>query len=187
MSRLTPLRIHHIQIIMILVWLTVTSCKQPDDTKWQYTPDMADSPVPKAQMYPLDPPDGSVATTALIYSANEFDAEENFRDDYFKPPESREQFFQVRGEQLYATFCLHCHGPQGRGNGSMTDVFPRSPDLTDPIYVERKDGFFFHKITFGGLMMPSLGHAISDIERSMIIFHIRELQKAREKRDNPDQ
>ncbi|NBQ53831.1 MAG: cytochrome c [Proteobacteria bacterium] len=39
------------------------------------------------------------------------------------------------------------------------------------------DGFYFHKMTFGGAIMPSYGHAISPQERWQIAHYIHELQR----------
>lgn len=175
---LAPLTPSTLCMTMILLsWVGVSSCKQPGDTKWQFFPDMADGAAVGSQMAPINPPDGSVATDALLYEDNALLTEKTFGDGATAIPESRHEFFRLRGKHHYQTFCVHCHGPKGQGNGTITDVYPQPPDLTDPLYIKRKDGFFFHTITFGGALMPSLGHAISQLERTMIIFHIRKLQQ----------
>ena len=164
-------------MILLLTMGGVSSCKQPGDTKWQFFPDMADGAAVGSQMAPINPPQGSVATDALLYEDNALLTEESFGDGATAIPESRHELFRRRGKHHYQTFCVHCHGPKGQGNGTITDVYPQPPDLTDPLYIKRKDGFFFHTITFGGALMPSLGHAITQLERTMIIFHIRKLQQ----------
>lgn len=171
-------------VIMVAVVGSLVSCKQPNDTKWQYLPDMADSPVPKAQSAPLDPPDHSIARDAVFYLDNEIDAEDEHINPYswaFSSPQYAGHVHDilVRGQELYETFCQHCHGAQAQGDGSITDVYPRPPDLTLKGYWERKDGFFFHKITFGGNLMPSLGHAVSPDERFLIILYLRRLMAER--------
>ena len=167
-----------------LMWLGLSACKQPNDTKWQYFPDMADGAMISHQMAPLLPPQGAVAMDALIYADNSIEAETAFAQNPIQVPEFQVAFFEQRGKQLYATFCDHCHGVKGMGEGTMTDVYPRAPNLTDAMYVKRKDGFFFHTITFGGALMPSLGHAVSEAERVMIILHVRKLQ--RQATESPD-
>ena len=166
---------HLLGLAVVMTMCVLSSCKQPNDTKWQFFPDMADGAMFSHQMAPLAPPEGSVATDAMIYAQNALDAETSWTPIEILP--SRKPMFEHRGKQLYETFCDHCHGALGQGEGTMTDVFPRSPDLTDPMYIKRKDGFFFHTITFGGALMPSLGHAMTAAERVMIILHIRKLQQ----------
>ena len=153
------------------------ACKQPGDTKWQFAPDMADAPVPKAQSAHLNPPQGSVATDAILYADNEIDAQDMFVNPLRRASSRQQQIFTAHGKKLYNTFCQHCHGLDGKGKGTMTDVYPMAPNLTDPAYHDRKDGYFFHKITFGGSLMPPLGHAIGDLERFKIVLYLRELQE----------
>ena len=85
-----------------------------------------------------------------------------------------------QGKKLWNMFCHQCHGRDGKGVGTITDVFVPAPDITD-MYKSRKDGFFFHKITFGGAIMPSLGHSISAHERWKIVLYIRQLQNGGQK------
>lgn len=162
-------------VLVSVGWLS--GCKQPHETKWQYFPDMADGAMISHQMAPLLPPQGAVAMDALIYADNAIDAEDAFAQNPIQVPEDYLGFFEQRGQNLYETFCDHCHGAKGMGEGTMTDVYPRAPDLTDAMYRNRKDGFFFHTITFGGALMPSLGHAVSEAERVMIIMYVRKLQR----------
>jgi mono/diheme cytochrome c family protein len=35
------------------------------------------------------------------------------------------------GQKLYATFCRHCHGVRGLGDGPLAPRNPRPPNLTD--------------------------------------------------------
>lgn len=175
--------IYNVGFLVCSVWwlLCAAGCKQPGDTKWQFAPDMADAPTPKAQFAPLNPPDHAVAMGAFLYAENAIEAEKQISNPYawvFSSPPHARVFFK-QGSELYADFCQHCHGPKGRGEGTMTDVFPRTPDLTVEGYRKRGDGFFFHTITFGGALMPSLGHALSYDERYKIVLYLRQLMAER--------
>ena len=82
------------------------------------------------------------------------------------------------GKRLYNTYCTVCHGADGKGEGTLGAAYPISvPDISRPDLAARKDGFFFVKISKGGAMMPSYGHATSPHERWQIISHLRTLQK----------
>ena len=158
-----------------LLFITTLSCKQPNDTKWQFAPDMADSPVFKSQSSIIDPPEHSMAMDDVIYADDEYDAQK-IQNPFNQLPENKLNYLTNQGKQLYLTFCQHCHGLKAQGNGTIIDVYPRPPDLTDDMYKKRKDGFFFHKITFGGAMMPALGGSLDVNERFKIVLYLRELQ-----------
>ena len=150
----------------VLLLLFACTQKTSKQTKLQYMPDMADAPTVKAQEDYLDPPAHSVARGSIRYADT---AETSTLTAKGKP-----NFAQ--GKQLYETFCLVCHGTQGKGNGTIIDDFPRPPDITAQVYKERSDGFLFHRITFGTAIMPSYGHATSRAERWQIVYYLRSLQ-----------
>lgn len=150
----------------------------PNVTKLQYMPDMADAPTVKTQENYIDPPDFSVAQTATLYPSTIEESEKVFISPFSRFPKNRLGSYVKEGEDLFKTFCAVCHGEKADGNGRLTDVFPRPPNITKAPYIDRKDGFFFHRITFGSAIMPSHGHAVSPDERWKIILYIRSLQEA---------
>ena len=161
---------------MVLVFFAVTglgsSCNNdPNVTKMQYVPDMADSAAVKPQRDFLAPPEGSVTMNAILYPASIEESEKVLKNPFPSNPQMAD-----RGKVLFETFCIPCHGLVGKGDGSITDLYPPPPDISAASYLQRGDGFFFHKITFGGPIMPSLGHAISAQERWQIVQYLRVLQ-----------
>lgn len=143
----------------------------PTQPKVQYVPDMADAPTMKPQENYLEPPQGSVATNAILYPATVEEAEKSLKN-----PLPNEPQVVALGEKTYNTFCVPCHGAGGKGDGSITDLYPRPPDITADIYQKRSDGFFFHRITFGANIMPGYGHAIMPHERWATVHYLRKLQ-----------
>ncbi len=141
-------------------------------TKVQYMPDMADGPTVKAQENYLDPPEHSVPVTGILYPETIEEAQEVFKNPF---PPSDENL--AKGKELYNTFCIPCHGADGRGGGSLGPLAPIPPDITHANYQANTDGFFFYRITFGKGMMPGYGHAISPGERWQIVHYLRTLQK----------
>ena len=162
-----------------LCWLGMTACKFDEkETKWQYTPDMADAPTVKAQESYIDPPEGSVPLTAILYPSTTAESEKLLQSPIAKVGGNRKQELLAKGEVNYKRFCTPCHGAVGKGDGTVSKYFGQVPDITSEAYANKGDGHFFHYITFGGGIMPSYGHAISAHERWEIILHLRELQKA---------
>ena len=158
--------------------LGLSSCNNHgrNTTKIQYMPDMADTPTTKAQESFLNPPDHSVAVNAILYPESMDVAEKEFRNPYKKGSPNFAKV-QQKGKVLFNTHCAVCHGQDGKGEGYIKYAYPIPvPDISRADLAERKDGFFFMKITQGGAMMPGYGYAISARERWEIITHLRTLQ-----------
>ena len=143
----------------------------PNKTKVQYVPDMADAPTMKPQENFLEPPEGSVANNALIYPKTVEEAELKLKN-----PLQNEPQIVALGEKIFNIYCIPCHGAAAKGDGSITDVYPKPPDITTAAYQAKGDGFFFYRITFGAVMMPGYGHATAPIERWAIVHYLRKLQ-----------
>ena len=139
--------------------------------KIQYVPDMADAPTLKPQENYLEPPEHSVATNAVLYPKTVEDAEANLKN----PLPSDERVLAL-GEKMYGTYCIPCHGAAANGDGSITDLYPKPPDILTEAYQKRGDGFYFYRITFGGNIMPGYGHATLPFERWAIVHYVRKLQ-----------
>ena len=161
-------------LLVGLSFLLVSACDHdPNQTKLQYMPDMADTPTVKAQEDYLDPPDYSVHTQAILYPKDMATAEKDLANQIRSHPKVIE-----KGKVLYGTFCAVCHGLNGKGEGTLSNAYVAPvPDITRAEMRSRADGFYFLKITKGGPMMPSYGHAIDPEERWQIIHYLRTLQK----------
>jgi len=140
----------------------------PNQTKLMYMPDMVDTPMPKAQRGYLNPPDYSVSTEAVLYPSNLADMEINYRC-----PQEGKTFYSSK--KLFEIFCSVCHGLRGKGKGSLRN-YPQPPDITSEYYKNKSDGFFVGKMLFGGPIMPTLGHAVTEKERCEIVKYLRKLQ-----------
>ncbi len=160
-------------LLMVLLSVVAACHRDGNQTKLQWMPDMADSPTVKAQESFIDPPDHAVSTQAILYPATAEESEKLLQNPY---PASADMV--AKGKEMYDTYCTVCHGADAKGGGQITDLFPRPPDITMDLYAKRADGFFFHRITFGGVaMMPAYGYAITPAERWQIVHYLRTLQK----------
>ncbi len=83
-----------------------------------------------------------------------------------------------RGRVLYRRFCLPCHGPQGHGNGPVSQRgYPPPPALQRDVALQYRDGEIFHIITYGLGNMPGYGSQVSREDRWLIVNHVRTLQQ----------
>ncbi len=159
-------------MLLFLLVLSLAACKiNSSDTKIQYMPDMADSPVIDSQGGFIDPPDHSIATGAILYPENQTEAGEVLKNPVPSTPETI-----AEGKRLWMIFCKNCHGLEGQGDGTLGPTYPYPPTLiTDP-YRAMADGSYYYHITKGGSIMPAYGNRVSSEERWQIINYIRSLQ-----------
>ncbi len=78
------------------------------------------------------------------------------------------------GRQLYATYCLVCHGAKGAGDGPVIRKFVRPPHLKGASR-GYPDGYIYALLTNGRGNMPNYNR-ISPQERWDVINYLRTLQ-----------
>lgn len=84
------------------------------------------------------------------------------------------------GRQHYQTFCLPCHGPEGKGGvtGPVATKFIPPPDLTNAeLQRQRTDGYWHSYIVVGGAVMPAYGEAMSAHEAWHVVNFLRSLAR----------
>jgi Cytochrome C oxidase, cbb3-type, subunit III len=86
-----------------------------------------------------------------------------------------------RMDKIYAQRCINCHGPAGRGDGSLAAVLPvKPPDFRDT--VQRKSVSQIRRvITEGKGVMPAFGPAMEPAQITDMVQMVRFL--SREGRD----
>ena len=84
----------------------------------------------------------------------------------------------ARGAVIYGTYCEICHGPAGKGDGTVAQRgFPAPPSLLAPNAMNLPDGKIFDIITFGQKNMPSYASQIDREDRWNAILYVRSLQR----------
>lgn len=83
------------------------------------------------------------------------------------------------GKILYETYCDHCHGTKGEGDGKVADKYAGVANLKGDAIKGVSEGHIFHVITMGkGLMQPH-GSQITVDERWKIARYVKTLQAAK--------
>ncbi len=87
----------------------------------------------------------------------------------------------ARGEELYARFCVVCHGPDGVGaNAYIAAKHPLLPayNLSGAQVAAYSDQYIYAMIRVGRGLMPEYGSRITHFDRWHIVNYVRTLQVA---------
>ncbi len=117
----------------------------------------------------------TVPRYAEIYTPESLDeALEKYPDN----PLPATEFVLARGKNRFETFCMPCHGADGKGNGTVVQRgFPKPPDLTRDITRMYSDTQIFHIISRGQNVMPSYANKLSEVDRWAVVHYVRWLQQ----------
>ena len=85
----------------------------------------------------------------------------------------------AEGKRLFEIFCIHCHGAEGKGDGSIVanGKFAPPPAYSGDQLRELPEGKMYHTLEFGKNMMGSHASQLTQAERWKIIMYVQTLQK----------
>jgi mono/diheme cytochrome c family protein len=86
----------------------------------------------------------------------------------------------TRGEEVYATYCLSCHGPELRGDGPAAEgMQPPPADFSMPHTRAHDDATLIYWVRHGkqGTAMPAFGGKLSDEEIADVLSYIARQQR----------
>jgi mono/diheme cytochrome c family protein len=81
------------------------------------------------------------------------------------------------GKALYNTFCEHCHGTKGMGDGLVGKEYKGVTAYTSASVIDKPGGHIFHVITHGKGRMGAHGSQISEDDRWKIVRYVQVLQQ----------
>jgi len=125
------------------------------------------------------PPPNTVRRTAngwLPYRALN-DTTSLRKADKLKNPLDSAAEILPQGKFLYETYCKHCHGVKGAGDGKVADKFAGVANLTGDAMKNLTEGHIFHVITYGKGRMGAHGSQVSPEDRWKIARYVKSLQK----------
>lgn len=154
--------------------LALSACKH-SSPNFIYMPDMVYSPAVKAQTGQMRMPvEGTVDRSQEIY--HYLSPEEGAA---LKNPLPRTKEVLMRGQAMFNTYCIVCHGPNGEGDGLVVPKIPRPPSLQSDKIMKYADGSIYYIIMRGQNIMPSYASQIAMNDRWAIIHYIRALQRSK--------
>lgn len=170
--------------LLLLAAMTLASCSETTEkTIIQYMPHMSNTPILKAQRgydgfangaSVLVPPENTISRGHKPYriqTPEEAEAQ-------LTNPLPTDHATVMRGQKIYNTYCIACHGPRGHGDGPVVNPYPIPKSLQSEAMLKWKDGHIFHVITKGQGVMPSYAQQIQPEDRWAVIRYIRVLQRA---------
>jgi mono/diheme cytochrome c family protein len=170
---------------LILVWiaaLTLAGCGASSQKRaFEYMPDMARDPAYKAFAPNTVTRDGLTlqrpvaGTIARGYQPFHYGPGEDeavragleLRNPYHASPQTLDE-----GKALYETYCLVCHGEQGKGDGPVAEKIPHPPSYLSDRLMQFRPGRIFHVISMGTKKMPSYAAQLSADERWKVVAYV---------------
>lgn len=172
--------------LVIFNWIATPDVSKPN---FEFLPQMAHAP--RYNSFSANPnfADGKtlqapVAHTIargempLHYAATPADAT-RAGEELVSPVQASDAQARTRGEHVFNSFCIPCHGANAAGMGTVTQRgVPPPPSLLAQHAVQLKDGQLFHIVTYGQNNMASYASQISRADRWDVIAYVRSLQAA---------
>ena len=180
----------------VLLALLVWSCHEdPNSPGVEFMPDMYRSPAVEAyvdyehpdSLLARKPAEGTIPFNPEYlgdaYNPNLPYPYPNTTEGYQKAGKELENPIPLtkktleRGKELYVTYCDHCHGEKGKGDGPVIEKGGHAPppSFTGPLS-DLPDGKAFHTITYGKGLMGSHTDQLNKKERWVVIHYINDLQ-----------
>jgi mono/diheme cytochrome c family protein len=171
-----------VRVAAFALTLALLGCgATPERRAYEYMPDMARGRAYKAYAPNSITRDGltlqrPVAGTIprgyqpFHYGAGEDEAARAGRelaDPFRATPQTLEE-----GKALFQTYCLVCHGEQGKGDGPISSKIPPPPSYVSDRLMQFPPGRIFHVVTLGTGKMPSYAAQLSPDERWKIVTYV---------------
>ncbi len=182
-------RITLIMCVLSLSGLFLLSCdRDKNNPGYDYFPDMAYTKAyktyaPNPCFYDgktlQAPVEGTISREAENYPYKKTDAD-LIKAAKIKNPLKPDSQNIARGEKVYQTICLQCHGDKADGKGFLftSGKFTYAPaNLTSVKTINRTDGELYHIVTVGLGLMPAHGIIVRPDDRWKVIMYLRSLQR----------
>ena len=157
--------------ILLTVLLSLMGTSKAGAFPWNFDMYIQPSILPYEE--PIPYPQLSVSTTGLRIEPMPRADYENLTVN----PEPATEKSLKNGEHLFNTYCIVCHGKEGKGDGPVIKRGFYPMNLTTPAVVARTSGYIYAYIRYGGkVMMPSYRESISSESAWDVVNYVRKLQ-----------
>ena len=177
-------------IVVSFIAIVISSCNtDPKKPGYEFMPDMYRSPSYETNsMNPLFsdsmtnrlPVAGTIPRGDFLpypYPNNNEGYEAAGKE--LKNPLEKTEDNLAEGKRQFEIFCIHCHGAEGKGDGSMVanGKYAPPPAYSGDQLRNLPEGKMFHTLEYGKNMMGSHASQLTQAERWKIIMYVQTLQK----------
>jgi outer membrane protein OmpA-like peptidoglycan-associated protein len=199
------LNLLNISILASASVLVMSCSRNPDSSGYEYMPDMYRSQAIEAyvdygmvtddeidslktKMSARRPATGTIPFTAnaemaainmpYALSADQYEESAVMQiPGHYVESEDIANAHAADGKELFTSFCMHCHGAKGAGDGAVvTKGNFNAPSPYNDAYKDRTLGQIFHVITYGKGAMGPHGSQLNKDERWKTALYVRSLQ-----------
>lgn len=156
----------------------LSACGKHSQPNFIYMPDMYWGPVMKYQSPGMKPPVAGTVPRDYHPMPASMTLEEAGKT--MPNPLKASAAVLHRGQQMFNTYCIVCHGPYGEGNGTIVPKFPQPPTLQSDKLRKYADGSIYYVMTRGQNLMPSYASQIAQADRWAIVHYVRAIQRAKQ-------
>ena len=83
-----------------------------------------------------------------------------------------------KGQSIFESRCRPCHGPEGKGNGPLSDPAHPAADLTAGVKADlAPDGVLFYRVWNGKRPMPAFKSELTQEDVWAVVEYIKALKK----------
>lgn len=178
---------------VVLASLVLVACQDKNSPGVEYMPDMYRSPAIEVYVDYEFPdsatsrkaPENSIPRGYRPYPYPNTDEGYTMAGQNLKNPLKISEKTIKEGQQLYASFCAHCHGAEGKGKGSIKNaIYSAVPSYSDEVLIRRggrkmielNEGHIYHTIMFGLNAMGPHSSLIREQDRWKIVAYVQQLQ-----------
>jgi len=173
------------RVLPAVLLLLAAGCSTKSQPTLEYMPDMAYGPRVAAQHEDPTRPGEPVmrmpveGTVPRGFAPYRYAAAESLlAQAELSNPLPRSAEVLARGQRIYMTYCVVCHGETGDGQGYIVPKFPMPPSLYSDKVRGWNDGRIFHVMSRGQNLMPAYASQILPEDRWAAIHYVRVLQRA---------
>lgn len=180
-------KVIYLSFFGLLLGIAVQSCKSdPNSPGYEYMPDMYRSPAIEPYqevdytangLSARKPADNTISMNEVPYAYPNNNEGYEAAGMNLKNPLPFSEDMIAEGKLVFSNFCIHCHGKEGEGNGSVPEnsEYPNPPSYKGALK-DLPAGKIFHSIHYGKNLMGSHASQISKEDRWKLVHYVQYLQ-----------